>query len=504
MESGTPLVADRFFEAAAEWPDVTCVSQVDHEGRVVRRVTYGELARSVRGRAGELRDAGIGPGACVGVPVRNDTGSVVDLLAVAAAGAAAVVVDANEPVLRRNEQLDEFCTHVLHDRRAHVHRPQKHLTDDDFGRTALAVFTTGSTAASRAVAQSHSAVTANVLATAAHHRMAPGEVMACALPISHVNGLHFGLLAPLYTGGSCLLFEKFEPLTYLGVLRRERATRATTVPSLLQALLGRKRWPELPDLRYFVSAAAALPRQTASAVVERSGRPVVQGYGLSECMNFATTLPVDLPEDVYRKWFLAADVLPVGHAVAGCEVSVRTTEGTDAPLGAVGEVCVRGASLMTGYLNAPEATGQAVRDGWLHTGDLGRLDAGPDGSPPWLTLLGRKKNIAKCGGLAVSLEEIDRWLLTLPGVLEACCVSRPDPQRGEAVTAFYVPSADAPGHDEISRHVERLFSTAALGLRPTAVTALPKLRSGKFDRRALSAEAAAHHDVNQQGTEQSR
>ncbi|MEU9330930.1 class I adenylate-forming enzyme family protein [Streptomyces canus] len=477
--------------AAQRYGDTCCLVEIDAMGREVARVGFRALLRSVTGRADQLRRDGAGRASHIGVPVTNTIASVVDVLAVLESGAAAVIVDAAEPVGRREEQFALLCGAILDGTAADGPLRRNDPVLDDLGTdpypTALVLFTTGSTAASKPVAQSHYAVLVNVLATIRHHGMGPGQAMACALPISHVNGLHFGVLATLLSGGTCLLFQRFDPLTYLRALAAFGAQRATTVPSLLQSLGELRRWPTLPDLRYVVSAAAPLSARTASLVYER-GHRVVQGYGLSECMNFATTMPTDVLGPEYEKYVLGARIPTVGHAVHGCEVAILGADGVPLGPGATGEVGIRGHSLMTGYLGDDTATEETLGSGWLRTGDIGRLEIAHPARGPWLTLVGRQKNVAKCNGLSVSLEEIDRWLGEHPGVREACAVARPDPHRGDAVTAYYVAAAvGAPTTDELVAHVQLRLDGHTIGLQVRQIDEIPRLRSGKINRRSLAA-----------------
>ncbi|WP_043687249.1 class I adenylate-forming enzyme family protein [Streptomyces xylophagus] len=476
--------------AAQRYGDTCCLVEIDPMGREMARVGFRALMRLVTDRADRLRWNGTSGASHIGVPVTNTIASVVDILAVLESGAAAVIVDAAEPVGRREEQFTLLCDAIIEDTPADGPLRRNDPVLGDLGTdpypTAFVLFTTGSTAASKPVAQSHYAVLVNVLATIRHHEMGQGQTMACALPISHVNGLHFGVLATLLSGGTCLLFQQFDPLTYLRALAAYGAQRATTVPSLLQSLCELRRWPTLPDLRYVVSAAAPLTARTVSLVYERGYR-VVQGYGLSECMNFATTMPIDMLGPEYEKYVLGVGIPAVGHAVHGCEVAILSANGIPLGPGATGEVGIRGHSLMTGYLGDDTATDEALGSGWLKTGDIGCLEAAHPARGPWLTLVGRQKNVAKCNGLSVSLEEIDRWLEEHPGVREACAVARPDPRRGDAVTAYYVAATEGPPTDELVAHVQLRLDGHSIGLQIQQIDKIPRLRSGKIDRRSLAA-----------------
>ncbi|MDH6492287.1 class I adenylate-forming enzyme family protein [Streptomyces sp. SAI-127] len=483
------LITEWFDNAVIQYRDLTCLVEIGPSGTETSRITYQALGRAVDERAKWLREAVPSGTAYVGVRVSNTADSIVDLLSVLRIGAAAVIVDDNDAEERREEQLGLLCGAVIEatpgGRRVRLQIPTFTGTQPDSRPIAFVLYTTGSTAASKPVAQSHYSVLVNVRATIRHHRMTSGQTMACALPVSHVNGLHFGVLATLLSGGTCALFQGFDPLSYLRGLATVGATRATTVPSLLQVLSELRRWPDLPALRYFISAAAPLARGTAQAVYERGRHRVVQGYGLSECMNFATTMPADLAGPEYEDHVLGREVPAVGHPLHGCEVAVLSRDGRTLGEGEVGEVGVRGHSLMSCYVGDEEATARTLRDGWLWTGDLGRLDV-TGGHRPWLTLVGRQKNVAKCGGVSVSLEEVDRWITVMPGIREACCVRRADPRRGDALTAFYVAlPGSRPESRDLMAHVQRKFDTQLLGLRTVEIGELPRLRSGKLDRRSL-------------------
>jgi acyl-CoA synthetase (AMP-forming)/AMP-acid ligase II len=139
---------------------------------------------------------------------------------------------------------------------------------------------------------------------------------------------------------------------------------------------------------------------------------------------------------------------------------------------------------MTEYIGDADATSRALGGGGLRTGDLGRLADGTGGQ--WLTLLGRGKNVAKCGGISVSLEEVDRLVGSLHGVRETCSVRRADARRGDAITVFYAasPGAVVPT-SQVSAHVRRRFDASRIGLRVVETERIPRLRSGKVDRRSL-------------------
>ncbi|WP_306665010.1 class I adenylate-forming enzyme family protein [Streptomyces fildesensis] len=457
--------------------------------------SYAQLWARVLDRQLDLARSGIGAADVCGIQVSNSIESVVSILSVIAAGAVALLVDANEPEGRSNAMIASAATVDLrpgYDRRR-IRPPGTTQGLAAMHHPAVMVFTTGSTAASKAVTQAHYSIVLNALAVARHHRMTHSDVLACPLPISHVNGLEFGLFATLLRGGHCLLYGEFDPFHFIDTLHRHAATLATTVPPLLRALSSIREWPNLERLRYFVSAASPLPSEVLEGVHER-GKCVVQGYGLSETMNFSTVMPYKVHAGVLHGCELSATspyIPSAGSAIFGNEIAVRG-DGSPTPAGEVGEVVIRGHSVMSGYANNPTATENAFADGWFHTGDLGLIV--PSSEYPGHSLLyitGRIKNVVKCAGVSISLDELDRAVLEISGVDDACAASRPDVHRGEAVTIFYVTKLDNELDQQLIRGAcARVASPSLLGLRIVRLRAIPRLRSGKPNRRQLASQAA--------------
>jgi acyl-CoA synthetase (AMP-forming)/AMP-acid ligase II len=460
--------------------------------------SYAELWARVLDGQRELARSGVGAADICGIQVSNSIESVVSILSIIAAGAAALLVDANEPEVRSNDIIASAATVDLrpgYDRRRI--RPPR-IGDGSEGpaamhRPAVMVCTTGSTAASKVVIQAEYSIVVNALAVARHHRMTHADIVACPLPISHVNGLEFGLFATLLRGGHCLLYGEFDPFHFISTLHRHEATLATTVPPLLRALSSIREWPSLERLRYFVSAASPLPSEVLEGIHER-GKCAVQGYGLSETMNFSTVMPYESRAGVLHgcEFSASSPHIPlVGSAIFGNEIAIRSN-GSFAPAGEVGEVVIRGHSVMSGYADNPAATEDALADGWFHTGDLGLIV--PSSQYPGHSLLcltGRIKNVVKCAGASISLDELDRVVLGVVGVDDACAASRPDVHRGEAVTVFYVTQPDRELNQQLIREAcTRVASPSLMGLRIMRLQAIPRLRSGKPNRRQLASRAA--------------
>jgi acyl-CoA synthetase (AMP-forming)/AMP-acid ligase II len=437
---------------------------------------------------------------------RNDLRSVVTIFALLRAGCAIFFINPTEPPKRLAELLGALpidavlapSPEVAAQQPAARGVPDPELLGDPSASVAidaplagdaraLLFGTSGSTATSKIVAQAHYNAAINAEALRLHHALGPGVRVLGCLPIHHVNGLHFTLLATLWAGAQAILLETFKPAQYLRALAEHRPAIASVVPSILEALLLARRGASLPpELRYFVSAAAPLSARTCAAVLDELGVRVLQGYGLTETTNFSTTMPDGLSDAAYRRLMIDAAIPSIGVALHGNEVAVLRPDGSRAPAGEIGEICMRGHNVMLGYVDNEEATREAFMHGWFHSQDLGFeiLDEEPGRS--FFVVTGRRKNMAKVMGIAVSLEEMERTLLRLPSVLDAACFSVPDRLLGESLVAVVV-SAQPLDSARIGAHLRDYFGPVVLPRRYVQAEAIPRTATGKILRTRLGA-----------------
>ncbi|MEU5610626.1 class I adenylate-forming enzyme family protein [Streptomyces sparsogenes] len=499
-------VLSRLDHHARERPDAPFLTTPTPAGDTVT-LSYGQADALSRRLAGWLRrDLAAPPGRPVALAPVNDAASVLAVLAVARAGCPLLMLNPLDPAGRRREQaaaagadlvlrpgavevdaLPEAVAlpdpHTLPDPTA----PDAHALPGP-GDDAFFFATSGSTAAGKLVAQSHYAAAVNAEALRRHHGLRPGDRVLGCLPIQHVNGLHFTVLGVLAAGAHVLLAPGFDPLRYPRLVERFRPRIASVVPSILEALAETWRRPEpTGGLDYFVSAAAPLTARTARAVRERTGVRVLQGYGLTETVNFSTTLPADLSEDAYRRLMTDAGIPSIGTALYGNEVAVLTPGGERARPGEEGEICMRGHNVMTRYQGNERATAEAFAGGWFHSQDLGTELLDPDSGRRFVVVTGRVKNIAKVGGEAVSLDEVDRVLRAVPQLRDAASVALPHRFLGEEVVAAVVPLPGAdplpPAHTALSQ----AFRPACRPARILVLDAIPRTATGKVLRRELAA-----------------
>ncbi|MFE6311723.1 class I adenylate-forming enzyme family protein [Streptomyces rochei] len=468
-------------------------------------LTYGELERRSRDLAAVLRKESAGD-AVVALLPGNDIPSVVAVFAALRAGTPCLFVSPHDPeqrirsVLRPHsigafwrspfvgEQVADFfriIPDVLSDSGALPHEeellPASH--------PAFLFGTSGSTAESKTVVQEHRALIANAEAVRRHHRLGPGTTVMGGLPIHHVNGVHFTLIAVMYAGAHVVLPQEISAFSYRRLIEEHRPHIASVVPSVLETLLATGRGWQPPDtLRYFVSAAAPLTTSLIQRAVKALNVRVIQGYGLTETTNFSTTVPVDVPEQTYCEVALEAGIPSVGVPLHGNEVEILAADGTVLGERQTGEICMRGHNVMAGYAHRPDLTADAFAQGWFHSGDLGYWAVGPDGRR-YFYITGRSKNVAKIRGEAVSLEEVERALLSIGAVIDAGCVALPHPTQGEQLVALVATRAER--LVDIRGELATLVPPHAVPSRWLRRDTIPRTTTGKLQRPQLAELACA-------------
>lgn len=436
--------------AGARAPDAVAVQA--HDGRR----TYAELLADARAGAGALRARGVGQGDRVAIALPAGLGFCQALHACLLLGAVAVPVDLRLTARERERVMAGAAAVVREplggEQPVDGDSPPSH----DLDAPAIVIHTSGTTRAPRPVTLTYGNLLWSALGSAVALGLDPGERWLCALPLSHVGGLSILVRSAIY-GTTAVVHERFDTGRVLQALREDGITLVSLVATTLARLLdGGLREP--PGLRCALTGGGPVP----AALVERARRagvPVRETYGLTECCSQAATAPAGM-------------------------------NGAGAPLFCTKvQIAADGEILLAGPTVAPAAAGQ---DGWLHTGDLGRLD-----EHGFLHVSGRKADTIVSGGENVSPTEIEAVLEAHPGVVEAAVLGRPDEEWGEAVHAIVVvaparaPSETAPGEGSVDE--ARLRAHCAARLAPFKVPKrftlvsrpLPRTQSGKLLRREL-------------------
>jgi O-succinylbenzoic acid--CoA ligase len=310
----------------------------------------------------------------------------------------------------------------------------------------------------------------------------PGDRWLACLPLFHVGGLSIVLRAAIY-GITAVVHDGFDAGAVNRALDDEGVTVVSVVAVMLQRMLdARGDRPYPPSLRCVLLGGGPAPRP----LLERCaalGIPAVQTYGLTETASQVATLA---PEDALRRLGAA------GRALYPNEIRVAAA-GRDAGPGADGEILVRGPVVMAGYAGRPDATARAVVDGWLHTGDVGRLDA-----EGYLYVLDRRDDLIVTGGENVYPAEVEAALLAHPWVAEAGVIGAPDDAWGQRVVAVVrlAERADAAAADDVAAALRAHCRTRLAGYKVPrefriAPGPLPRTASGKLRRAALRGEGSA-------------
>ena len=344
--------------------------------------------------------------------------------------------------------------------------------------TAVIIYTSGTTGKPKGAELTHFQLFMNCTVAGDLFGFRDDDVGVAVLPLFHVFGLSSVLNVCVRFDGTLVLIPRFEPGAVIDAIERHRCTIFSGVPTmyfgLLQADISGR---DLSALRVGVSGGAAIPGEVIRAFEEKfPGVVILEGYGLSETAS-TTTFNVSAEQ---RK------VLSIGKPIWGVEVRVADEDGKPLPPGPgnVGEIVIRGHNVMKSYYKNPDATAEAFRGGWFHTGDLAYVD--DDG---YLFVVDRKKDLVIRGGYNVYPREVEEVLFAHAAVAEAAVIGRPDEKLGEEILAFVVtkPGATITPEELIAYCKERL--AAYKYPRDVRIAdELPKGPTGKILKQELRAQ----------------
>ena len=467
--------------------------ELDHEPALRfadQTLSYGEL----REAAGAVA-AQVGGAQRVGVWAESTLEASVGIVGALAAGATVVPVNPKLGETEMRHVLEDSNPEMLFgapadaldvldrqprletvDPTAHGELPPDELDDQ---RPALIVYTSGTTGMPKGAVLPRRSVASNLDALAEVWEWTGADRLTHGLPLFHVHGLVLGLLGPLRRGGELIHLGRFEPEALADALEAG-ATMVFGVPTMYhrlaeRAAADRRVAAALGRPRLLVSGSAPLPAPDFERIEELTGQRIVERYGLTETlMNTAVHASGER-----RPGY-------VGEPLPGIELRLVGDDGSDIEESddeTLGEVAVRGPNLFAGYLDRPDATSEAVRDGWFFTGDMAAR--APDG---YLRIVGRRStDLIKTGGYKVGAGEVETVLLGHSGVEEAAVVARPDSDLGERIVAFVVTANgdSAPAADELIEHVASQLAPHKRPREVRFVDSLPRNAMGKIKKKRL-------------------
>lgn len=347
---------------------------------------------------------------------------------------------------------------------------------------AVLQYTGGTTGRSKGAMLTHANLVSDVYQINAHmdaEPLGPGDKILTVIPLFHVYGMTCAMNLGIVNGTNVILLPRFDVLEVLQTIKREQPTYFPGVPTMYVAL---NSYPGaetygIDAIRVCNSGSAPLPVELIHSFEAKTGASMFEGYGLSEASPTTHTSPRDGTKKAGS----------IGIPLPGTEAKiVDVASGTETvPIGEVGELLIRGPQVMKGYWNMPEETAFSLRDGWLYTGDIARMDE--DG---FFYIVDRKKDLIIASGYNVYPREVEEVLYTHPCVLEAVVVGVPDDYRGETIKAFIVPK---PGESVTAEEIETFCRQHMAAFKvPRLVEfreSLPKTAVGKILRRVLAQEA---------------
>lgn len=340
---------------------------------------------------------------------------------------------------------------------------------------AVIIYTSGTTGRSKGAMLTHGNLLHNVESCRQVLSAVDHDRFLVLLPMFHSFMLCVGVFLPLLVGGSMVLVRSLHPpKSVVQEIYQRQATILPAVPSFFRTLAAAQMPPGLP-LRICISGGAPLPVEILREFNRNMPIALIEGYGLSEASPVVSMNPIAGPHKEGS----------IGKPIPDVEVTVQDDAGNLLPIGATGEICVRGGNVMRGYWNQPEATAKALRDGWLLTGDIGHRDA--DG---FFYITDRKKDMLIVNGINVYPREIEEVLYQFPGVKEAAVVGMPDARRGEQPVAF-VAAKDGESLEEkaILQFVRQKLADYKVPKKVTFLAALPRNATGKVLKTALRQQA---------------
>jgi long-chain acyl-CoA synthetase len=347
--------------------------------------------------------------------------------------------------------------------------------DDD---TAVILYTSGTTGHPKGAELTHAGLARNAELTARTLlKNNPDDVTMGCLPLFHVFGLTCGLNATVAAGGQLTLLPRFDPAKALEIIERDAVTIFEGVPTMYAALLhhpgadAQAARMKARTLRVCVSGGASLPVEILRGFEEKFGCVILEGYGLSETSPVAS---FNHPDKVRKPG-------SIGTPIEGVYMRLIDDDGYTVPDGEAGEIAIRGHNVMKGYWGKPEATAQAIPDGWFRTGDMARVDE--DG---YYYIVDRKKDLIIRGGYNVYPREVEEVLHEHPAVAEVAVVGIPHPELGEEIGAAVALKPDTTAtEDELRAFARERVAAYKYPRHVWLVDALPKGPTGKILRREV-------------------
>lgn len=336
---------------------------------------------------------------------------------------------------------------------------------------AAILYTSGTTGFPKGAVLTQANIVSNSTSAANHSGMAPGDRLHLFLPLFHCFGQNYILNGGIRKCATIVLHRRFEPEPVADAISRRQVTMFFAVPTIYTYLINMDTSGyDFSSLRYCFTAAANMPTETSQQWKEKSGLTIFEGYGLTECSPFAS----------YNHEFRHKPG-SIGMPIENVEMKIVDKEGHALPPGEMGEIVIRGPNVMQRYWKNPPATADAIRDGWLRSGDIGTTD-----EEGYFYIADRVKDMINAAGFNVYPNEVEQVIYKHPAVQEAAVYGMPDPTRGETVYAAVVLKGGATATSgDLIEFCRTHMAVYKVPRKLEFVAQLPKSATGKILKRVL-------------------
>lgn len=482
-------------------PDALAI--VDHD----RRLTYRDIQEGMINCRNRLYAVGIRRGDRVGIFSRNSAEYVMCYMAIASLGAISVPINfqlSNREIayIIKDAGIRHLLTYqplnlvdamaAMHwDRRVYQHDIRLAMkkkaglknapelpADFDENNPCVIIYTSGTTGSPKGAVLSHR----NLCVNASQMRVmgaGPEQKSLCVLPMYHCFGWTCSILYPLFCGGSIVILDSFTPKETIEVIRTEKINDLYIVPSICSLLTKLGKPEDMASLRLVVSGGTTLPLKIAEDFRDKFGITIVEGYGLSEASPVTTLNPRD-----------KSIIGSIGKLLPGIECRFLDSDGHDVPKGENGELVIRGGNVMLGYWNLPDATKNALRGGWLHTGDVAHMD-----DEGYIFIVDRLKDMIISMGENIYPREVEELIYRFPGIDEAAVIGIEDRLRGQAGACFYsVHEGDHVNIRELKKFLQANLALFKIPREFHQLDRLPRTTTGKIAKRQILKDFMASKD----------
>ncbi|NYI70533.1 long-chain acyl-CoA synthetase [Naumannella cuiyingiana] len=487
-------------EQASARPEAPAIKQ----GELV--LSYGVLQAAVQRCARLLADRGVGPGDRVALIMPNVAYFPITYFAALWLGA---TVLPQNPLLKAGEieylwndaeprvafVLEMFAEEAIKaanatgvdvivvrpgefDQLVAGQEPVAELTERAGEDTAVLLYTSGTTGQPKGAELTHENLRSNVVTCGETLlEISPDDVLFGGLPLFHVFGQTCAMNCAIAFGACLTLMPKFDAAGALKIIAEDKVTIFEGVPTMYMGLIAAQSAGnhDVSSVRVAISGGAAIPVETLAEVQRVFGFKLLEGYGLSETSPVASFNHPDRP----------AKAGSIGQAIRGVEMRLVDDDDVEVAEGEIGEIAIRGENVMRGYWKNPEATAEAIRDGWFHSGDLARRD-----SEGFYFIVDRKKDMILRNGYNVYPREVEEVLYTHPAVAEAAVLGVPHPTHGEEIAAVVTLREGASASEDELRDYVKERIAAYKYPRIIRFGGLPKGPTGKILKREITIDEA--------------